>query len=616
MAIELPDPSEDSDVWGTELNSAIEAIDSKADAAAAAAATNVSASDDDDGNVAITYGENSATLLKTSAVGAPSGVASLDAAGQVPLDQLGNLSASDVGAASAFHQHSLNDVPQVALAVNQAPAIAIFNTATQKWPALTAVTDSPTRPIIWTGDADIPTYARPNVDFFFGPRKSGTTVVTPTPPDEPTTAFDANGVSLGLPVVTVNGSTYNITANVETNSNVTFAYLQLAVRGPQGEAQDTGYNNNEVVNSTIFEVDGSGNAASTGTWTVRLAYNLTGGSAQTNWVDGPTAEFTIVDLGGVPSDPGTGTPGSGTMPVLGRSGLSWNSGVLTGGNGSVTSANEFFNWRNRPGDSIMYFTGRATWTDLTWLRDDLTAWPGYRVIALPSQPTGQSNAATAAGTNNAFWIQYGLNLKNKGWDDGRTIMRLNWEANGNWYSWAWQNGGPAQFVQAYKNVVNSVKVHAPKTKFIMNMNRGNNYDGTVWQTQIMDPLIGFVDIVGLDSYDHAPAQTNDSSWNSTLAQNPGLTSVATYCRAKGVKMSLDEWGPSYGVSGSFTGGGDNPYYMAKMWDWINANDDVLALETEYNHVGAPSSLKHQIFPTTINPNAAAAYKSTSRWGRA
>jgi len=604
MPIDLPDPSELIDVWGEQLNTAIESVESTAEAAAAAAASNVNASDDVDGNLVLDYGANTATVLKTTAVGAANGVASLDNAGQVPLSQLGNPTFGDVGAAAASHTHSGSDLPQVALELNSAPAIAQFNTTTQQWPFRTDITSSPSKTVIWMGDAAIPTYAVPGVDFFFGPRKSGTTTETPDPPDEPTVLPDANGVTLSLPVVTVSGSAYNIAANVTTNSNLTFTYLQFAVRGPNGEAQDTAYNNNRVVNTTTIPIAGSGNATTTGNWTVRLAYNITGGSAQANWVDGPSATFNIADLGGVPA---------GEIPVLGRSGLTWNSGVFFNA-GSVTSAEQFFSWRNRPGDAIMYFVGRGTFDEMRWLRDDLTAWPGYRVLSLPTQPASQSNAATAAGTNNGFWTQYGLDLKNKGWDDGRTILRLNWEANGNWYNWAWVNGGPAQFVNAYKNAVNSVRIHAPNTKFVFNMNRGNHYDDTVWQTQIADPLLNHIDIIGIDSYDHAPAQNTESSWTSTLTQNPGLTSVATYCRANGLKMSLDEWGASGGVPGSYTGGGDNPFYINKMWEWFNANDDVVALEYYYNDNGAPDTLRHKIFsPTTDRPNASAAYNSTSRW---
>jgi hypothetical protein len=605
MPIDLPDPDEIVDVWGEQLNTAIESVEATAEAAATAAATNVSVDTESDADLVINYGENTATLLKTSAVGAPSGVASLDSASQVPVEQLGNLTFGDVGAAAASHQHSLSDLPQVSLTLNAAPAFATFNTTTQQWPFRTDITSDLTKTVVWFGDADIPTYAVPGVDLFYGPRKSGTTTDTPTPPDDPTETPDANGVTLSQPVVTVSGSTYNITATVTTNSNLTFTYLQLAVRGPNGEQQDTGFNNNAVVNSTTRTVTGTGNATTTGNWTVRLAYNITGGAAQSNWVDGLSRTFAIADLGGVPS---------GAYPPLGRSLFTWNSGVYHA-NGQVTSCEQFFDWRNREGDAIMYFTGRESFSALSWLRDDLTAWPGYRIIAVSSQPTGQSNAATAAGTNNAFWVQYGLNLKNKGWNDGRTIVRLNWEANGNWYSWSWVNGGAAQYVNAFKNVVNSIRVHAPLTKFDFCLNKDSQNGGVVWQTQIADPLIGFIDSIGLDHYDHGPAQNTETSWSTAVAQDPGLTSVSTYCRANGLKMSLDEWGLSRGGTG-FTGGGDNPFFLNKMWAWINANTDVLAIETYYNDNGAPATFLHKVFPDTDNPTASAVYRATNRWGRA
>lgn len=610
MTIGLPTPDDSIDVWGEQLNAAIGGINATALAAQAAAATNVNVSSlDANGNPVLTYTGGMATVLLSSAAGKANGVATLDAGGQVPLTQTGNVSYLSTGAAPAIHTHALADLPQVALAIDASPAIAVFNTTTSQWPTRNSITTSPTRTVIWWGDATIPTYAIAGIDLYFGPKTSGTTVSAPTPPAPPTSTPDpVTGITLTAPVVTVNGSLYNITATINAGSTArTLAYLQLAVRGPNGEQQDTGFNNNAVLTSgQTLTVTGSGTAASTGTWTVFLAYNVTGAAADSNWTNGPVATFTIAATGGGTTPPAGGSVGTRTIPLIGRSGLPWNSGVFRNA-GDLTSANEFATFRNRPLDSIMYFTGRAQYTDLNWMRDDLTAWPGYRIVAMPTQPTGSQNSVGAGSQGTTFWTAYGKLLAAKGWNDGRTICRLNWEANGNWYDWAWANGGPANFIAAYKNAVNCIRLNAPKTLFNLGVTRGFAADSTVFLTGIANPLLNFFDIIGIDVYDQFPPETTQSAFDGSLNLIPGMNNVAAYCRANGKMMWLDEWGPSHRGT---DGGGDNPAYFNFMFTWMNANADVLAGETFYEDVGTGG--EQTWLMTGANPNGAIAYKS--HWG--
>lgn len=619
MSIELPEPSPTDDVWGEELNTAIESIKATADAAAAAAASNVSVDDvDANGNPILTFGASSIAVLKADALGAPSGAASLDSSGKVPRIQMTNLGYADVGAAPATHTHALAELPSVNLAINASPAIALFNTTTNSWPLRTSLTNSLTRTVIWWGDAAIPTYAIPGVDIYFGPKTSGATVPVPTVPTPPTPTPDVNLITLSTPVVTVNGSLYNITSTATVTGAKTFAYLQLAVRGPNGEQQDTGYNNDVTIPASgSLNLIGDGTATSAGTWTVYAAYNLTGGADQASWINGPSQTFSIAAVGGGGGTPGTGTPGSGSVPLIGRSGLAWNSGVCDRSNGNITDCTAFGNWRGRNLDSIMVFPGRANTSELSWLPDSLTTFPGYRVICISSQPDGQNCSVGASGSLNSFWTGYGQSIVAKGWNDGRTILRINWEGNGDWFSWSWVKTGAADYVNAFKNVVNSVRAGgANKVKFSMCMNRGNVNGGINWKTQIMDPLIGYVDMIGLDWYDFAPAQTNDSQFSFAQSQDPGGDSIAAYCRAKGLKMSIEEWGVC--SASPHGGGGDSngPYWLGKMYNWMAANADVFVNDMYFN-INPPDQLGQLLYPSneTIKPISAAAYKASNRWGR-
>lgn len=618
MSLELPEPAAD-DVWGNQLNEAITGVGSVAAAAQAAAlnAVNVTTTDAS-GNPIINYGVNSAAVLLATSVGQPGGVASLDSGGQIPKIQMGNLSYTDVGAAAAQHTHALKDLPDVSKALDASPAIALFNTGTQKWPSRISLTTSATRSVIWWGDATIPSDAVPNVDMFFGPTASGGTATNPIPVTPPTNTPDpVTGIALSTPTVATNGSLYNLSAVFTNGSTPTnFAYIQLAVRGPNGEQQDTGFNVNAALAAAqTLTVTGSGSAGSTGSWKAYLSYNTTGGTSQASWIDGPAVTFTISTTGGGIGG-GSATGSQSNIPLIGRSGLPWNDGIFYNG-GQVTDANAFAQWRNRPLDSIMYFTGRASWNDIMWMRDDLTAWPGYRIVCVPSQPEPMDNSSTANGSNNAFWTSYGLALKNKGWNDGRTIIRLNWEANGNWYDWNWgKGGGPSAFVNAYKNVVNSIRINAPKTIFDLTVNKSSRDAGNyTWQTDIYLPLVNHFDIVGLDWYDHGPAQTTQSAFDSAAAQDPGGESVAAFCRAHSKVMWLQECGLSWGAPPAYYGGQDDPGFWDKMWVWVHNNLDIFAGMTTYNDKGTGNPpLMHSMFNPNYNPNGANEYKLPTRWG--
>jgi len=352
------------------------------------------------------------------------------------------------------------------------------------------------------------------------------------------------------------------------------------------------------------------NLLSATNYTLHLETQVSGQRVHKATVRARTDQGAVVGPG--PTDPGEPIPNT-QVPVLGRSGLPFNAGLFMG-NGSASSRAAFESWRGRLTDAAMYFPGRATWSEMLWLNDELNGYQGYRIIALPTQPTSMNNSSTAAGNNNQWWRDYGTALVNKGWHDGRTILRLNWEANLTGNPYAFDKPNAATFVNAVKNVVNSVRQTAPNTKFSLCVNKSNIIPGIDFYTQIATPLLAHIDIISLDWYDHGPAQVDTNSWNTAANQVPGGNNMVAFCRANGKKMWLEEWGVSRGnASQGWPGGGDNPFFIQKMWEFINANLDVIVGETTYNDPGAPSTLNHVLYPRNSgNPNASDRYKLL--WG--
>jgi hypothetical protein len=273
---------------------------------------------------------------------------------------------------------------------------------------------------------------------------------------------------------------------------------------------------------------------------------------------------------------------------------------------------QFANWRGNLTDARLFFPGRASFTagQIGWINSEMDDYPGIKVISVPSQPDGQSNTATANGNNNAWWQSYGAQLVARGYNNNKTVIRLNWEFN--IPGWSHRNNNPnvATFIQAWRNVVTSIRGGgADQVLFNYCANKGPDQNGVTWQQSY--PGDDYVDIMGLDWYDHWGKSTNLSEWNTELARDPGPTNLFQFARDHGKHVSFDEWGLSHWAGG--VGGGDNPYFIQKTWDLFAANVDVMAYETYYNHSGDNGTLLHQISDGT-NPLAGAAYRDVSRWG--
>lgn len=481
-----------------------------------------------------------------------------------------------------------------------------YNTVTGVWPLRTSVTSSATQVVIWVGDATLPTgVGGPigGVDWWMGPVSGPTVTANPTPPDPPIT------ISMSAVSTSSSGTTWTLSGTITTLQSTPIKYMKITVLSPTGAVADVGLISDATVNG-VQPLSGTLTATETGDWTAHISYNRLGGPNPIDWTDGAVTTFTVGSSGG-------GGPTSFPQIYLTRSGLQWNSGAFYGGTdaGDATGS-PASTLRSKAMDVYLTFQSRGSWSELHSIDSSWAGFPGILVISIPFQPEGQNDAATAVGTNDARWTAYGTALASAGLNRARTVIRLGWEQNGNWYDWAWGGSGntPASYVAAYKKVVNAVKVHAPLVKFNTNYNR-NNKDGrgpTDWKT-VTTQLVGYADIVGLDCYDMYSASKTDAQWIANqLNQDPGLTSVATFCRANGMLMSLDEWAPVASTGAGGTGGGDNPYYITRMWDWLIANADVIAYESFYDHVGT-SDYNHLITDGS-KPNAANAYRSHLRWG--
>ena len=125
------------------------------------------------------------------------------------------------------------------------------------------------------------------------------------------------------------------------------------------------------------------------------------------------------------------------------------------------------------------------------------------------------------------------------------------------------------------------------------------------------PGNAYVDIIGLDAYDTSTVSAANPSarWNDQLNRPYGLLWQRSFAAAHGKPMSFPEWGLADRYIDNL-GGGDNPDYIARMVDWIGANNFMYSSYFEVDAGDAVPSADDQPVPP-----ASAEYRAWSTRGR-
>jgi hypothetical protein len=115
----------------------------------------------------------------------------------------------------------------------------------------------------------------------------------------------------------------------------------------------------------------------------------------------------------------------------------------------------------------------------------------------------------------------------------------------------------------------------PGSSFTFNWNP--NLGAGTFPAELAYPGNAYVDVVGIDVYDTSwtwyptPSgvsveKARQSAWSWVLNGDHGLTFWSSFARQHGKPMSISEWGVTWRADGH--GGGDNPYFIDRMMDFI------------------------------------------------
>lgn len=253
------------------------------------------------------------------------------------------------------------------------------------------------------------------------------------------------------------------------------------------------------------------------------------------------------------------------------------------GSGRPDNVAEYEKWAGRNVAYVLDFTGSSGVTQADpWSSIENPGWvcgrwantrynPIFSVAILPTD--NLTLAAGARGDYNAHWKKFGETMVARGCGDD--VLRLGWEFNGGFYNWTiWpEEGGSAEAYAAYWRQIVTTLRSVPGTSFKFDWCplRGKT-TSTVTQAYIEKAYPGdaYVDFIGLDAYDTAaPGKTGDARWQEQLTRPVGLQWQRDFAKLHGKPVTYPEWGLTVRPKDKL-GGGDNPYYIQKMYEWFNA----------------------------------------------
>lgn len=295
------------------------------------------------------------------------------------------------------------------------------------------------------------------------------------------------------------------------------------------------------------------------------------------------------------------------------SGGSWFSGAWAAGQPASTARlNGFGTWRGAPVDAATVYPGTSTWQsihDSEWLIRAYDGFPGVLAYGLPLLPDEGNGdfVSIASGEHDWVYEKIATDLVTAG--RGNTIMRIGWEANGDWFAWNTKASNAADYVAAFRHVVGVLRGIAPDLVIDFDLGCGTKLRGQEDRMDALNLLYpgdDAVDLVGCDFYDwHNTRSTDDASWEKTIrpANSVGIADVAEFARARGKGLTYPEWGVA---STELEGAGDNPFFIGKVRQFFEANSDILVLEGYFSE--PQTALANSIYDPVQMPASSELYR--------
>jgi hypothetical protein len=254
------------------------------------------------------------------------------------------------------------------------------------------------------------------------------------------------------------------------------------------------------------------------------------------------------------------------------------------------------------------YTDRSSYTEMTggtaWTFDNFATFPGALVVSQGLVPTGGENqmAGCAAGRFDSLWRNFGTLMTTTGRAD--SVIRLGWEFNES--TMPWRGTDPSVYIDCFRHAATAIRATNPKVLIDWTINAHHTPRGLCGGVSTnCYPGDAYVDIIGIDNYDHYPRSASKAAFDRTADRAEGMNWLLAFARAHHKPFSVGEWG----VVGT---GGDNPDFITWMHSWFATHAADLAYEAYFTNCdtgGVQSSLFDTEADCQRNPRSAAAYRS-------
>ncbi|MEV4636580.1 glycosyl hydrolase [Actinoplanes sp. NPDC049548] len=271
--------------------------------------------------------------------------------------------------------------------------------------------------------------------------------------------------------------------------------------------------------------------------------------------------------------------------------------------------NAFCSARGRPCRVAQTYTDRTSWESMTrgtgWTFELLSDFDGMLVVSQGLVPTGAKDElpACARGEHDADWRAFGTLMRTHYRAD--SVVRLGWEFNETTSSW--RADDPQTWISCYRRAADNIRATNPDVLLDWTINAHNTPAGVCGGVSTnCYPGDDYVDIVGIDNYDHFPWSPTKAAFDRTAARPEGLTWLYDFARRHGKPFAVGEWG----VVPTGDAGRENPGFVTWMHEWFAAHAAHLAYEAYFSDCGA-GGVQSSLFRTDDqclkNPESAARY---------
>jgi hypothetical protein len=251
------------------------------------------------------------------------------------------------------------------------------------------------------------------------------------------------------------------------------------------------------------------------------------------------------------------------------------------GSSQTQNVAEFGRRLGRPVDLAHDYLGHRTWAAIEDVYHIADSWrqagfDGRTVITVPMLPDKDGSLANGAlGRYDEHFRHLAQRLVDGG--HAAATLRLGPEFNGTWFRWTTNvRDGAKHYAIYFRQIVRTMRsVRNQRFRFDWSPNAGSSYvggDGRQLSATRAYPGDRYVDFIGLDVFDQSWATRTRKPadrWRQLVRQKDGLSWHARFAGQHHKAMTFPEWGVVR--RSDARGGGDNPYFVERMHDWIESH---------------------------------------------